>query len=310
LKLEALLRRLPKDHPKRNTIEKDYMKFNSGFIGEKKIDYFLDLLPEKEYSIFHNVRLKNEENRYFQIDTLLITNKYILLLEVKNILGNIIFEKDFNQFIRIQGQSEEAFPNPLLQIDRHQKQLRSFFQKHKLEIPPLYSFIIISNSSSVIKTSNRHSNILENVFHAEQLPLKIQKLDYIEAKQLLSLKQIRKIAKVLLKNHTPLASNVLERYNISEDEINKGVICPKCSKNKMKRQFGKWYCDCSYQSKDAHIQAIFDFAYLISSTITNQQCRDFLDLSSGSIASTLLKSLNMNQTGHTKGSKYIFQLED
>ncbi|PEJ59514.1 hypothetical protein CN692_04795 [Bacillus sp. AFS002410] len=78
----------------------------------------------------------------------------------------------------------------------------------------------------------------------------------------------------------------------------------------MKRQLGQWNCVCSYKSIDAHKQALYDFAFLINETITNQQCREFLQLSSGSIASNLLKSLNLKQTGHKKGTKYLFRLED
>ncbi|PEJ59515.1 hypothetical protein CN692_04800 [Bacillus sp. AFS002410] len=207
-KLEALLRRLPSNHPARYKIESDFMKMKAGFTGEKKIDFYLELLPKDEFSILHNIRLKNEENHFFQIDTLLLTCNYILILEVKNILGNIIFEKDFNQFIRIHDDKEENFPNPILQVNRQQKHLQTFLQKLKLVVPPIYSFILISNSSSVIKTTLRNNKILENVFHTELLPLKVQKLNEIVEKQSLSSNQIKKISKALLKYHVSLNPNV------------------------------------------------------------------------------------------------------
>lgn len=310
LKLEALLRRLPNSHSSRHLIEKDYLKVKAGFNGEKKIDYYLGLLPQNEFSILHNIRLKNEQNHFFQIDTILISSKFVLLIEVKNMLGNIIFERDFNQFIRIHNQSEESFPNPLLQVEYHQRQISSFFQKQKLIFPPIHTFIIISNSSSVIKSTLRSTQVLENVFHAELLPSKIKQLNNIETKQLLSSNQIRKITKIILKNHTTLNSSVLERYNLTENDIMKGVICPNCLVNKMKRVYGKWYCKCSYISKDAHIQAIRDYAYLICPTMSNQHVRDFLQLSSTSVASKLLKSLNLDHSGHTKGRKYLIEMDD
>ncbi|PEL13580.1 nuclease-related domain-containing protein [Bacillus sp. AFS017336] len=310
LKLEALLRRLPKEHSMRPIIESDFMKFKAGYNGEKKIDYYLDLLPKKEYNILHNIRVKNEDKHFFQIDTLIITSKYILILEVKNMLGNLMFERDFNQFIRLIGENEESFPNPILQVDRHQVQLRAFFDKHKLAIPPIYSFIIISNSSSVIKTTLRNSQVLENVFHKEQLPLKIQKLNEIKTNQIISPNQLRRITKTILKNHTTLNFDVLEKYNINKNEIIKGVFCPNCTTNIMKRGHGSWHCKCAHQSKDAHIQAIYDYGYLISHFITNCECRDFLQLSSSSSASYLLKSLNLARIGLNKSSKYLFQFDD
>ncbi|WP_158095007.1 nuclease-related domain-containing protein [Gottfriedia luciferensis] len=309
LKLEALLRRLPKEHSMRSTIESDFMKIKSGYVGEKKVDYYLNFLPKKEYSIFHNIRLKSEDH-FFQIDTLIITSKYILLLEIKNMLGNLMFDRDFHQFIRVLGQNEENFPNPILQVNRHQKELISFLSRHKLDIPPIYSFIIISNTSSVIKTTLRTSKVLENVFHTEHLPLKIQMLNEIKTNQIVSTNQKRKITKAILKNHTPLISNVLEKYNINKNDIIKGVFCPNCITRIMKRAHGSWYCECSHKSKVAHVQAIYDYGYLIGQSISNCECRDFLQLSSSSSASYLLKSLNLTQIGFNKSTKYLFQFDD
>ncbi|PGS55999.1 nuclease-related domain-containing protein [Bacillus sp. AFS041924] len=310
LKLEALLRRIPKKHSMRSIIESDFMKIKTGYNGEKKIDYYLDVLSMKEYNILHNIRLENEEKQFFQIDTVIITNKYILILEIKNMLGNLRFERDFNQFIRVLGENEESFPNPILQVNRHQKQLRAFLEKYKLEIPSIYSFIIISNSSSVIKTTIRNSQVLDNIFHAEQLPLKIQKLNEIKTNQIFSSNQIRKISKAILKYHTTQNTNVLEKYNIDKTDIIKGVICPNCTTNMMKRTHGSWCCVCTYQSKDAHIQAIYDYGYLMGPSISNIECRDFLQLSSRSSSTNLLKSLNLKQIGCYKSTKYLFEFDD
>jgi hypothetical protein len=74
----------------------------------------------------------------------------------------------------------------------------------------------------------------------------------------------------------------------------------------MKRVFSKWICPhCQSSSKDAHIQAIHDYFFLISSTISNKQCRDFLHLASEMTAYRLLSEMNLPHNGITKGRIYF-----
>ena len=54
----------------------------SGWIGEKRIDYPLSKLDFKKV-ICHSLRLPYYET-YFQIDTLLLTSRFFLIIEIKN----------------------------------------------------------------------------------------------------------------------------------------------------------------------------------------------------------------------------------
>lgn len=54
---EALLRRLPPNHPKRPEIKEDLKIAQAGYNGELNLDYHLAFLPEKDYRIFHDLRL-------------------------------------------------------------------------------------------------------------------------------------------------------------------------------------------------------------------------------------------------------------
>ena len=51
--------------------------------GEQQVDYPLRFLEDNRNIILHNVRIA-DANGYFQIDTLILTEKYLLILEVKN----------------------------------------------------------------------------------------------------------------------------------------------------------------------------------------------------------------------------------
>ncbi len=82
-------------------------------------------------------------------------------------------------------------------------------------------------------------------------------------------------------------------------------MCEKCLSFSMVRTKGKWICpSCQFVSKNAHIQAIIDYL-LINTTITNQQCRDFLVISSEHIAKHLLRSMKLSYVGKTNTRKYF-----
>ncbi|WP_422194918.1 nuclease-related domain-containing protein [Psychrobacillus psychrotolerans] len=53
----------------------------------------------KSYAILKDLHIKIYSNSYLQMDTLILTKKYIALLEIKNIRGKIAFQKNPDQLI-------------------------------------------------------------------------------------------------------------------------------------------------------------------------------------------------------------------
>lgn len=87
---EAYSRRL-RPGPLRDEIEQTTKKYKAGFKGEKFIGNFLDSLSIKDSFLFHDLRLFNGVH-YFQIDFLLLTLYFFLILEVKNIFGTMTLD--------------------------------------------------------------------------------------------------------------------------------------------------------------------------------------------------------------------------
>ncbi|MFC0270255.1 nuclease-related domain-containing protein [Metabacillus herbersteinensis] len=119
LKLQALARRTHPDHPKFQLIKENLAKSLAGYKGEAAIDYPLSPLPEKNYLILHDMRLQNKQH-YFQMDTLLLSQSYLLILEVKNMSGTLPFDNKFKQLIRTLDGKQESYPYPLVQIQQHE----------------------------------------------------------------------------------------------------------------------------------------------------------------------------------------------
>lgn len=92
--LEALMRRLPHGHAKQPAIIEDIKKIKAGYNGENRVFQSLKSLPEKEYLLFHDLRLIGSSFP-FQMDILVLTSSFLLILEVKNMAGEIFFDKAF-----------------------------------------------------------------------------------------------------------------------------------------------------------------------------------------------------------------------
>ncbi|MED3708146.1 hypothetical protein P4502_02715 [Peribacillus frigoritolerans] len=122
---------------------------------------------------------------------------------------------------------------------------------------------------------------------------------------------MKKAIRAMNKHHIDADFSILERYNLTEKDLIKGVICENCKGNKLFRRHGTWICPlCQLSSKKAHIPALRDYFYLLGSTITNRQLRDFLSISSSSSATRILQSLNLTSSGANKGRVYRLNFDE
>ncbi|MFC7370998.1 nuclease-related domain-containing protein [Fictibacillus iocasae] len=157
VKLEVLSRRLMPNHPKRKYIEGDLAKLEAGYKGEKSLDYFLELITDKEILVFHDLRLPIIQTKdYFQIDTLIVTPYFIAVVEVKNINGNIHFDHLADQIIRTLNGEQEAFQDPVNQAGRQSAHLMMLLQHKPFQQIPIEHLACFTNSISVITFSNKY----------------------------------------------------------------------------------------------------------------------------------------------------------
>lgn len=90
---------------------KRLLNLSKGFNGEDQFDHLIESLQSDIY-LLHDLCLEHNHS-VFQIDTLLISEKEIVLFEVKNYEGDFVFEAgDF----RILSNNQEIL-NPLHQLN-------------------------------------------------------------------------------------------------------------------------------------------------------------------------------------------------
>ena len=301
---DAVLRRLPQTHPKCTEIKQDLLKSRAGHKGEQELDYFTSMLHEDDFHIFEGLRL-NIGDTHFQMDSLLLSPAFALIIEAKNMAGTLSFDSGFNQMSRTYNDQTDTFEDPTLQAKRHRLLLKKWLKLYHLPDIPIEYLVFISNPGTALRNPLNNQEIYQRVCPPGKIIFKIEDFLSKYQKDILSGKEHKKLSKLLAKSDVPLGSH-LDQLKIAPSEYITGVQCPTCSLYAMERYSGTWNCKhCNTTSKDAHKQALEDYFLLISPTITNNQFRKFIHLDSPKLATKLLVNLKLPSQGTTKNRVYI-----
>ncbi|MFJ5713622.1 nuclease-related domain-containing protein [Neobacillus sp. NPDC093127] len=305
---EILKRRLISGHRKYQEIERDLAKRWAGYWGEIALANYVKELPQEKYLIFHDLQLQvNGIN--FQIDTLLLSQNLILIIEAKNILGTLVFDNVFKQLIRQNAdRTEESFEDPRVQAQRLQSLLRKWLVKNGLNLLPIEQLVFFKSATkTILKTNPGDRTDFSKVCKGRDILNKINNLEQSYNQERVDSETITKIGKFLLSQHSPKPINILKEYNLTKKDIRSGVCCPNeiCLHIPMTYKRGKWICTvCQTTSKDAHLDALSDHFHLLGTTITNFEFRNFLHLPTIHTSQKFLFRLNLPATGKTKNRKY------
>ena len=99
--LSRLKKRLPDRHPMYEKVCMDLYNYTAGFGGEERVDQVLRRVAFAEpYAVLPNLHLHNPIISSSQIDVLIGTSKYFLILEVKNWTGSLDFKDSPRQVIQ------------------------------------------------------------------------------------------------------------------------------------------------------------------------------------------------------------------
>ncbi|SFA79805.1 MULTISPECIES: nuclease-related domain-containing protein [unclassified Bacillus (in: firmicutes)] len=302
--LKALLPRLDKNHPKRNQLQQQLDRRLAGLRGEESLDYYLGYLDEQKYFILHDLRLANGPH-FFQIDTLLLTTQFAVILEVKNIAGKIIFDLEAEQLIRTLDNEQQGFHDPLSQLEFQLSQLKKWLTEKKCPALPLEGFVVISSDRTIYSVSNQDKEAYRKICHAYAILKRLIRLEKFHNNEVMTLKEVQRMYKLLVKHHQPLTINVQKHLGVSTAEIRTGVQCPECEFLPMHYGYGYWHCEiCHHKTKNAHLNVLKDYSLLITSTITNSEFRRFLHVPTLHMANHKLRSLQLPYIGEGKQRKY------
>lgn len=297
-RLEALLHRLDESHTSYPLIEKELALKSSGLYGENSLDYHLHFL-RRDYDRINGLRLRGEEY-YFQLDCLLVSEVCLILIEVKHMAGELIYDYEAHQLVQKINDVEKTYPDPLLQVKRQSFQLKKWLRKWNLPIIPLENYVVFTNSSA--NFSSNHPQ----VFRSEYLPFALNHL-LENFTSTVWTKQDQQLFHLKCKeHHRPLDYNVLEKFNLTQDELKLGVLCNSCKTVAMQKVHGGWKCPkCELFSNLAYESALEDYYYLYGDSITNKEFCKFTGLNSRNTARRLLNALNLTVTGKGSQTRYL-----
>ncbi|GAE31333.1 hypothetical protein JCM9152_2792 [Halalkalibacter hemicellulosilyticusJCM 9152] len=167
--LDGLRRRLPPNHERQTMIREQWRRRVAGYKGERSLQYELSFLDPKRYDLFHDVRLAVGDS-FVQFDLLIVCSRFIVVVEVKNIAGQLYFDPDFHQLIRTFEGEIETFPDPIVQNERQVSQLQRWLSSCRLPTIPILSLVVISSPHSQIQTKKGHESLSDYVIHKSFLP--------------------------------------------------------------------------------------------------------------------------------------------
>lgn len=309
LKLEALGRRTDDYHRGKRNIQDEIVKTKSGIKGEHEINYPLSFLTPEDYLILHNLRIPSLQS-HFEVDTLILSRNFFLLVEVKNWYGTLYFDGE-NQVIRVGDDGkEEGLPNPVPQVKLQRHRLRLWLSQQNFPQIPLLYFVVFSSPSTIIKPLSPNNPVPKEVIHSNLLFHKIKELNRQFRDPIFEMNMLQQISSKLLAVHTPYDNNVLKKFNVDRSEIIKGVFCPQCSAIPMERLSRKWHCRrCNHFSTNAHIPTLNDYYLLFGEKIRNREAREFLMVDSPEVMKYLLLNSGYSYTGNTRSRFYRLVLK-
>lgn len=285
LSIIAILMRLTDSHPMSSKCHKTAANYYSGYKGELSLDYFIKFIDQKDYIILHDFRLPFMNN-YFQIDTLILTPNFIVIIEVKNLSGSIRFNHDMGRLYQYTDQEERFYQDPLLQASSQAYQFKAFLYNLGLSHIPVEPLIVFVNQKASLSEERD-----KRIIYGFQLKQRFDKLkeQYADSNPV----KINAISQKILTHNKPLKLDMLTHLGIQKNELNYGVICPHCLSLPMNRIHGRWFCMvCEKTSRaEAHIRAFYEYALLISTSINNRSARTLLNVGSTHTVQKLLKKL-------------------
>ncbi|WP_183163882.1 nuclease-related domain-containing protein [Alteribacter keqinensis] len=304
---EAAHRRTPPLHPRYPYIKKDHRNFSSGYKGESSVDYYLKNCPLSSSYIYHNLRFERPDDEAFEMDVLLTFPGYLLILEVKHYSGEpVTLKADPHQLTwKSYEKKKNTFDDPILQVKQQKKQLQLWLRTNNLPPMPVEYFVVMANPHCEVILSPSYKE-RDRVIRPSYLEYLIYEFDQKHKKSILTEGVLRDLDQALLSQHRELFKPGMERYNVSFEELKKGVHCPDCKYLKMRKVHRTWECAaCGFYSKEVLLDTLKDYYLKTGKSITNQLFSQWCEINNRKTIKKTFKRLDLNYDGETKARRYF-----
>ena len=211
-------------------IENDIKKLKYGAIGENNIYYELKncFLP---MVCLHDLRIEYKDF-IAQIDFVVITTKYIYIIECKNLIGDITITKN-GDFIRNKKNSydkvisKEGMYRPIVQNERHINVVRELLKdklQYKNKLKRIESLVVTANPKTIINKNYAPKEISDKIIRHDQLinlistAQKNKKIDWIFIEE-----DMMNISKCLIEHHKDLNIDYDSKYLLDNRKVEEHI---------------------------------------------------------------------------------------
>lgn len=209
-------------------IKRDINFVKYGLEGEQNVYYELknSFLP---MICLHDIRLEHDDY-VAQFDFIIITKKFIYVLETKKLSGDIEITPD-GDFIRTIRNREgkfikkEGMYSPVSQNERHVKILKEILLKFELvKTFPIKSAIVIANPKTIVNKYKAPKSIQYNIHKYDQITNLLKKeLDDKKNDRDMLEKYMYEIAEFLVKYNKPIRYDNVAKYSLTDEDFKETI---------------------------------------------------------------------------------------
>ena len=303
--LAVLESRVSVEHPGYERIRADLEMRLAGYAGEKKADFYLEEARMKEKPVVLKDVMVPAGGKQIQVDTLVLHPAFVLVLEVKNMTGELYFDDTTGQFYRMKNGMREGMRNPEDQLNRSVAATERFLAAVELPVRVHGAIVLASYNGLIIQ-----GPVSRPIFPVDRLPGHVEKLEQ-ENRAVLRRSDLQYVVDTLKLLSREKQDQHLKWYNLTDSDLMTGVRCPGCYKVGMERGHGKWNCkSCNADSTDAHLATFQEYRTLCGDQITSNEAQRFLGLANIQSAIRLLTSCCQYTANKKRNRKWTIRKEN
>lgn len=303
--LQAAIRRLQADSTDRIYLEKELFNAEAGIRGEKRVrEKFIEFYYPEGFEIIWNNCLKLGDWPV-QMDGLLLTKNVAVIIESKNISGELYFVNDTGEFYRIdQNGVKTVMDNPAVQVEKHIRFMKSWFHQNriKMAVDGLLVFTAkqceLKTLPQTIRTCKLH-HMTEQIF---QLLKEYNPPTYSQT-------HLTRTKNLLLAAQTPFVQKPITlQYSIKPEQLVRGIYCSQCEEFAVKRLVRSWRCMlCGAIDNKAAAMAVLEHFTFFGAEATNREIREFIGIEDRHTVKRLLANAPIEKKGRKRHSKYLLK---
>ena len=278
------------------------LSMEAGYRGECKLDRMLEMLPFPTlHHVFANYHTKSKVGFHYQVDTLVITSRYVLVIEVKNIRGELRFESNPDRLLRTFEEQTEELRCPLSQTERNADFLKK--QVHKIAPNlPVIPIIVFTHATCRIHTTQHRIQLL----YRRQLETFVERLN--QKPSLLDKKQFQQLSRLFTstdKNFLP--ESLLSRSGMHPDVLRKGIFCSVCRGDLLLTKTYYTCANCGSIDTSALKRSITRLFGIVGPHLSVRLLKNHLKLEKKNRVIRVLKTLPVSRSGNGRASYYTLE---